>query len=88
MTSPLLRLPKVLQKCAKSRAGFYVLVSEGLWPKPVSIGRRCVAWPENEVDAMNAARIAGWNDEQIRVLVQQLEASRRKLNPNLIAEPI
>jgi prophage regulatory protein len=43
----------------------------------VSLGGRAVGWPANEVAALNAARIAGKADAEIRVLVAQLEAARK-----------
>jgi len=51
-------------------------ITQGLWPKPVSLGARAVGWPAREVDAINAARIAGKSDDAIRVLVARLEAER------------
>jgi prophage regulatory protein len=36
-----------------------------------------VGWPASEVAALNAARIAGKTDDDIRVLVQTLQAGRK-----------
>jgi prophage regulatory protein len=44
----------------------------------VPIGARAVGWPEHEVTAINAARIAGKSDAEIRELVFRLEAARKK----------
>jgi prophage regulatory protein len=38
---------------------------------------RAVGWPSEEVQALNAARIAGKSDEEIRALVVKLEAARK-----------
>jgi prophage regulatory protein len=62
-----------------SRSTIYLRISQGLWPKPVSLGPRAVGWPASEVMALNAARIAGRSDEQIRALVALLEADRQRL---------
>jgi prophage regulatory protein len=43
----------------------------------VSLGARAVGWPSGEVAAINAARIAGKPDEEIRALVVKLEAARK-----------
>jgi prophage regulatory protein len=43
----------------------------------VKLGARAVGWPAREVAAINAARIAGRSDDEIRVLVTKLEAARR-----------
>jgi hypothetical protein len=37
-------------------------------------------WPSDEVEAINAARIAGKTDEEIRTLVAKLEAARKDAN--------
>lgn len=76
MLQPLLRLPAVKAQSGYSRSTIYVRMSQGLWTKPVSLGARAVAWPANEVAALNAARIAGQSDDAIRKLVQNLEAAR------------
>ncbi len=59
-----------------SRSTIYLRISQGLWPKPVGLGARAVGWPESEVAAINAARIAGKTDEEIRALVIRLEKAR------------
>jgi len=75
----LYRLPRVLDATSDSRSALYAKVSAGLFTRPVRCGRRCVAWPDHEVSALNAARIAGKSDEEIRALVSRLEAGRSEL---------
>ena len=58
----------------KSHASIYSAVREGLFTKPVQIGPRAVGWPFDEVRAINAARIAGLNDGDIKALVNRLWA--------------
>jgi len=60
----------------RSHASIYGLIRVGLWTQPVKIGERSSGWPDDEVKAINAARIAGASDEQIRELVTQLHAKR------------
>ena len=60
----------------RSHASIYGLIRVGLWTQPVKIGERSSGWPSEEVQAINAARIAGASDEQIRELVNQLHAKR------------
>ncbi|MFT4058463.1 MAG: AlpA family phage regulatory protein [Legionella sp.] len=79
MVSPLLRRPQVQSTSGLSRSTLYLRISQGLWTKPVSLGERSVAWPESEIMALNAARIAGFPNDDIRVLVKQLEASRSQI---------
>ncbi len=76
MLNTLLRLPAVKAQSGYSRSTIYLRMSQGLWTKPVSLGARAVAWPAGEVVALNAARIAGKNDDQIRALVLKLEMGR------------
>jgi prophage regulatory protein len=63
----------------RSNASIYNLIREGLWTKPVPIGQRSVGWPDDEVRALNAARIAGKTGDEIRELVDRLHAKRSEL---------
>jgi len=58
------------------RTSLYNAIRDGLWTKPVRAGTRSVAWPAREVEALNAARIAGKTDDEIRALVRRLESAR------------
>jgi prophage regulatory protein len=49
-----------------------------LLTKPVSLGGRAVGWPACEVAALNAARIAGKSNADVRNLVAKLEAGREE----------
>jgi prophage regulatory protein len=60
-----------------SEATLYRLIAQRLLPKPVRISSRAVAWPVNEVEAIDRARIAGRTDDEIRRLVSELEAARQ-----------
>ena len=81
----ILRLPAVKAESGLSRSTLYLRISQGLWTKPVSLGPRSVGWPACEVAALNAARIAGQKDDEIRALVQKLEAARRVATATLMA---
>ena len=80
MVTTILRLPAVLRQRGKSRSSHYLDIQQGLFTRPVPIGARAVGWPEHEVDVLNAARIAGKTEAQIRTLVAQLEAARKTFN--------
>lgn len=69
----------------RSHASIYGLIRVGLWTQPVKIGERSSGWPDDEVKAINAARIAGASDEQIRELVNQLHAKRAQKLAALMA---
>jgi len=77
MSHTIFRLPAVQAATGLSRSTLYLRVQQGLLPRPVPLGARAVGWPEREVDALNAARIAGKSDAEIRCLVEKLEADRR-----------
>ena len=74
MNATILRLP--VAKGPFSRSYFYQRISDGLMTRPVRIGRRAVAWPKLEIDAINRAVIAGRSNDEIRALVKKLEAQR------------
>jgi prophage regulatory protein len=61
----------------RSHVSIYNAINAGLFTKPVPIGMRSVGWPEEEVFAINAARISGQTMEQIKLLVLHLEERRR-----------
>lgn len=77
MTQTIYRLPAVKSESGLSRSTIYLRIAQGLWTKPVSLGARAVGWPSGEVAAINAARIAGKTDEEVRALVVKLEAARK-----------
>ena len=85
MLHTLLRLPAVKAQSGYSRSTIYLRMSQGLWTKSVSLGARAVAWPAGDVAALNAARIAGRTDDQIRTLVLKLEAGRLSVVGNAMA---
>jgi prophage regulatory protein len=77
MSCKIMRVPSVLAERGIGRATHYAHIKAGLWTRPIALGARAVGWPEREVDALNAARIAGKSDAEIRCLVEKLEADRR-----------
>jgi prophage regulatory protein len=62
MATSILRLPTVKARTGLSRSTIYLRVSEGTFPKPVSLGGRAVGWIEAEIQI--------W-------LEQRIEASRK-----------
>lgn len=73
----ILRLSAVRIQSGLSRSTIYLRIAQGLWTKPISLGARAVGWPSSEIDTLNAARISGKSDEEIRALVVKLEAARK-----------
>lgn len=62
MVTTILRLPTVQARTGLSRSTIYLRVSQGMFPKPVSLGTRAVGWVEAEIQE--------W-------LQRQIEASRK-----------
>ena len=77
MMHTILRIPAVKSESGLSRSTIYLRIAQGLWTKPVNLGARAVGWPSDEVAAINAARIAGKTDEELRALVEKLEMARK-----------
>lgn len=73
----LLRRRQVEGHSGFSRSTLYLRISQGLWPAPVSLGGRAVGWPAGEVAMVNAARIAGKSDAEVRKLVAELKQGRQ-----------
>ena len=70
------RLPDILSIFGVSRSHVYQQVKDGLFIRPIKLGKRAVGWPSNEISTLLSARIAGQSNEQIKSLVSTLEASR------------
>jgi len=76
----ILRMPAVKAETGhRSHASIYNAIKAGTFTKPVQIGQRSVGWPSAEVDAINAARIAGKSETEIRELVNRLHTKRTEL---------
>lgn len=55
----LLRLKEVLHRVGYKRSRFLDLVRQGVFPKPVKLGPRAVAWPESQIDELVDRLAAG-----------------------------
>jgi len=77
-TPKILRLPLLKIHTGKSKSTIYVDIKQGLFPPPVKIGARASGWPASEIDAVNAARIAGKSNDEIRSLVADLVTARKE----------
>lgn len=75
-THTLSRLPDVLAERGVKKTQHYTDVKNGLFTRPVKIGKRASAWPKHETAVINQARIAGKSEEEIKKLVAELEAAR------------
>ena len=77
MLNPIHRMPEILRAFGISRSQQYVHLKEGLCPPLVPVGKRARGLPENEIAAINAARVSGKTDDEIRALVAKLVAARK-----------
>jgi prophage regulatory protein len=57
MTHTILRLPAVKTSTGLSRSTIYLRVSQGTFPRPVSLGGRAVGWLEAEIQEWLQRRI-------------------------------
>ena len=71
-----LRRPTVEARTGRKRSALYQSIADGTFPRPVPLGARAVGWPEHEVQAVQAARLAGADDEAVRALVARLHEAR------------
>ena len=49
VTPRILRRPLVQERTGLSRSSIYLRISEGRFPRPVSLGARAVGWLESEI---------------------------------------
>jgi prophage regulatory protein len=73
----LLRIDAVVAERGRKRSSTYNDIKAGLLTEPVKIGANAIAWPAGEIRALNQARIAGKNDNEIRELVRELHEARK-----------
>ena len=65
MATAILRLPTVKDRTGLSRSTIYLRISQGKFPKPVSLGGRAVGWIEVEIE--------DWCNQQISTSRQREE---------------
>ena len=58
MADSILRLPAAKTRTGLSRSTIYLRISQGTFPRPVSLGGRAVGWVEEEIQSWLAGRIA------------------------------
>lgn len=78
----LIRLPQVAAAMAQRTTAIYQDVKDGVLPRPIHKGRSSF-WVESEIAAVNAARIAGRTEDEIRALVSELVAQRGQMAEKL-----
>jgi prophage regulatory protein len=72
----LLRLPVVEAAVGLKRSAIYGRIARGLFPAPVELGPRSVAWVKTEVEIIVAAIIQGASEAELRAEVTKLHRVR------------
>jgi prophage regulatory protein len=57
MTHTILRLPAVQAVIGLSRSTIYLRITEGTFPRPVSLGARAVGWLQSDIEEWLRQRI-------------------------------
>lgn len=79
MNNPtIIRRPEVLELLKISRSNLYQKIDQGLWPAPIQLGARAVAWLSSENEKVLAAMISGQSQDEIRELVKRLIKDRQQ----------
>jgi prophage regulatory protein len=73
---PIWRIPEIKRWMGKGRSSIYQDTKDGLLPPFVKLGPRAVGLPQNELEAINAARVAGKTPAEIKALVRRLVSER------------
>lgn len=64
------------REAGRSVPSFYRDIAGGLFPPPLRLGPRRSAWLRSEVAAVNAARVRGASQDEIKQLVHRLVEAR------------
>lgn len=81
----IIRKPEARNVLGVGNTTFYDLIKNELMTPGVSLGVHSRGWPDYEIQAIAAARIAGQSDDEIKALVKQLIEHRKKLPANVQA---
>ncbi len=71
-----MRLPEVLACTGTAESTHFYRINQGLMVKAVKLGPRMAGYPEHEIAALCAARLAGKTDDEVRSLVTRLMGAR------------
>jgi prophage regulatory protein len=88
MEYKILKLNEVISLSGFKRSTIYLRIKNGLITRPVQIGKRSVGWPSNEIHTLIKAAIGGFSDNEIRIIVINLEDSRKIKIESLLTPPL
>lgn len=69
-------LDEVLTRLSLGRSTLYAKVQQGVFPKPVKMGKRKIVWPQHEVDQMALFYSRSPSEHNLRDFVLELENDR------------
>lgn len=72
----IIRRTTVLENTGWSKSTLYNRLKEGVFPPPISLGARAVGWVESECEKVIQAMVAGYSEQQLKGLVQDIVANR------------
>lgn len=75
----IVRIKDAQHRLGETRSPFYDKIARGLLPRTIKISARAAGLPDYEIDAINAARIAGASEREMKALVKRLHAKRAEL---------
>lgn len=70
---------EIMRRRASSRSTLYRDLAAGLLPPLIRLGPGRVGLPENELDRIDRALIAGASDDEVRALVREIVAQRQQV---------
>ena len=73
----IMRMKDVAKMAGVSNATLYRWVKRGLLTPPVKRVGKNPGWPVYEIERFNSARIAGWTEDEIKVLAREFMSLRR-----------
>jgi len=84
MSEKFIRLPEVKERTGLSRSTIYDYIKRGIFPTSICLGARAKGFIESEINAINAARMAGRTNEEICELVRRLAAKRHQIASEIL----
>ncbi len=58
MSTNILRLPQVIERCGIRRSSIYAQMNAGKFPKPIQLGLRAVGWVDSDIDEWLQGKIS------------------------------
>lgn len=76
----LIRIKEVQAVSGLKRSTIYAYIEKGIFPSQIKLGKRCAAWVESEILAVNQARIEEKSEQEIQGLIVQLKKRRQQIS--------